>query len=246
MQRTALVIGGSMSGLLAGLLPPHGGAIAWEGEAIAHDPAAHRQRLHFIGHLDAVKPVLTVREAVRALVHGGMLETRQGAGTYVITRRDPAQLLQQMDYATLAEWLEVRQMLEVEGARLAATRRDAADLKRIQAHLEARGDWHPEQTETTLPAFVERDTNFHLAVMQAGHNQALLAMYRFFSDQWARTIVHTQRDGTLPTPTLQQHRELFEAIADNDTHATVHAVQAMLAPALAAARSRGNDHAPPR
>ncbi|TAL83076.1 MAG: FadR family transcriptional regulator [Rhodanobacter sp.] len=188
----------------------------------------------------------TVREAVRALVHGGMLETRQGAGTYVITRRDPAQLLQQMDYATLAEWLEVRQMLEVEGARLAATRRDAADLKRIQAHLEARGDWHPEQTETTLPAFVERDTNFHLAVMQAGHNQALLAMYRFFSDQWARTIVHTQRDGTLPTPTLQQHRELFEAIADNDTHATVHAVQAMLAPALAAARSRGNDHAPPR
>jgi heme exporter protein A len=55
----------SLLRLLAGLLPPHGGAIAWEGEAIAHDPAAHRQRLHFIGHLDAVKPVLTVREAVR-------------------------------------------------------------------------------------------------------------------------------------------------------------------------------------
>lgn len=57
----------------------------------------------------------TVREAVRALVHGGMLETRQGDGTYVLTRRDPVQLLQQMDYANLAEWLEVRQMLEVEG-----------------------------------------------------------------------------------------------------------------------------------
>lgn len=188
----------------------------------------------------------TVREAVRALVHGGMLETRQGDGTYVLTRRDPVQLLQQMDYANLAEWLEVRQMLEVEGARLAATRRDAADLKRIQAHLDIRGDWHPREVEATLPAFVERDADFHLAVMQASHNKALLAMYRFFGDQWARTIVHTQRDGALPTPTLQQHRLLFEAIRDNDSVAAVHAIQAMLVPALSAARSQGNDHAPPR
>jgi heme exporter protein A len=54
----------SLLRLLAGLLPPHGGILAWDGTAIARDPAAHRQRLHFIGHLDAVKPVLTVREAV--------------------------------------------------------------------------------------------------------------------------------------------------------------------------------------
>ncbi len=188
----------------------------------------------------------TVREAVRALVHGGMLETRQGAGTYVVTRRDPVQLLQQMDYATLAEWLEVRQMLEIEGARLAATRRDATDLKRIQAQLEARGDWHPPEIETTLPAFVERDAEFHLAVMRASHNQALLAMYRFFSDQWDRTIVHTQRDGALPTPTLQQHRLLFEAIRNQDGDAAAQAVHAMLAPALAAARTQGSNHAPPR
>jgi heme exporter protein A len=65
----------SLLRLLAGLLPPHGGVLAWDGEAIAQDPAAHRQRLHFIGHLDAVKPVLTVREAVH--FWGGM----RGANT---------------------------------------------------------------------------------------------------------------------------------------------------------------------
>jgi heme exporter protein A len=54
----------SLLRLLAGLLPPHGGTLAWDGEGIARDPAAHRQRVHFIGHLDAVKPVLTVRESV--------------------------------------------------------------------------------------------------------------------------------------------------------------------------------------
>jgi heme exporter protein A len=52
----------SLLRLLSGLLPPYAGSIAWDGDAIARDPAAHRQRLHFIGHLDAVKPVLTVRE----------------------------------------------------------------------------------------------------------------------------------------------------------------------------------------
>jgi heme exporter protein A len=54
----------SLLRLLSGLLPPHGGILAWDGERIADDPAAHRQRLHFIGHLDAVKPLLTVRETV--------------------------------------------------------------------------------------------------------------------------------------------------------------------------------------
>src|SRR5471030_1738397 len=54
----------SLLRLLAGLLPPHGGILAWDGKAIARDPAAHRERVHFIGHLDAVKPVLTVREAL--------------------------------------------------------------------------------------------------------------------------------------------------------------------------------------
>lgn len=54
----------SLLRLLSGLLPPHAGRLAWDGEPIAQDPAAHRQRLHFIGHLDAVKPVLTVRETV--------------------------------------------------------------------------------------------------------------------------------------------------------------------------------------
>jgi heme exporter protein A len=54
----------SLLRLLSGLLPPHAGSLAWDGESIARDPAAHRQRLHFIGHLDAVKPVLTVRETV--------------------------------------------------------------------------------------------------------------------------------------------------------------------------------------
>jgi heme exporter protein A len=54
----------SLLRLMAGLLPPFSGTLSWAGEAIARDPAAHRARLHLIGHQDAVKPVLTVIETV--------------------------------------------------------------------------------------------------------------------------------------------------------------------------------------
>jgi heme exporter protein A len=50
---------------LAGLLPPTAGTIAWDGADIAKAAEAHRARLAFIGHQDAVKPGLSVAENLR-------------------------------------------------------------------------------------------------------------------------------------------------------------------------------------
>lgn len=52
----------SLLRLLAGLARPAAGTIAWNGAAVSDDPDAHRARLLFLGHHDAVKPWLTVRE----------------------------------------------------------------------------------------------------------------------------------------------------------------------------------------
>jgi heme exporter protein A len=48
--------------VLAGLIAPAAGAVQWQGAAVAEDMQAHRARLHYVGHLDAVKPSLTVAE----------------------------------------------------------------------------------------------------------------------------------------------------------------------------------------
>ena len=50
----------SLLRLMAGLLPPFSGALEWAGAALNAD--AHRARLRYLGHLDAVKPQLTVAE----------------------------------------------------------------------------------------------------------------------------------------------------------------------------------------
>jgi heme exporter protein A len=52
----------SLLRLMAGLLPPAAGRLLWGDAAIADDPEAHRARLHYVGHLDALKPALTVAE----------------------------------------------------------------------------------------------------------------------------------------------------------------------------------------
>jgi heme exporter protein A len=63
--------------VMAGLIPADSGQLSWDGLPVTEDPAGHRRRLHFVGHLDGVKPVLSVVENLRfwARLRGG----RRGA-----------------------------------------------------------------------------------------------------------------------------------------------------------------------
>ena len=52
----------SLLRLMAGLIRPTVGRVAWDGASIADEPEAHGSRLHYVGHLDAAKPLLTAAE----------------------------------------------------------------------------------------------------------------------------------------------------------------------------------------
>ncbi len=63
----------SLLRLMAGLASPQSGNLRWDGDAVTDDPEAHHRRLHYVGHADPVKPVLTVAENLRfwAALRGG-------------------------------------------------------------------------------------------------------------------------------------------------------------------------------
>lgn len=63
----------SLLRVLAGLLPAAEGRVSWNGADVAADAAAHAARLRYLGHLDAIKSALTVREnlAFHAALGGG-------------------------------------------------------------------------------------------------------------------------------------------------------------------------------
>lgn len=67
----------SLLGLLATLIPPAAGRLVWGNVPVQADIAAYRGRLHYVGHLDAVKPGLTPRETLAFWAAlGGMRASR--------------------------------------------------------------------------------------------------------------------------------------------------------------------------
>ena len=63
----------SLLRLLAGFVRPVAGQVAWQGKPVDDDLPGHRARLHYLGHADAIKGVLTVAEnvAFAAALQGG-------------------------------------------------------------------------------------------------------------------------------------------------------------------------------
>jgi heme exporter protein A len=52
----------SLLRLLAGFLRPAAGRLAWAGQPVSDNLPAYRARLHYVGHANAIKGVLSVRE----------------------------------------------------------------------------------------------------------------------------------------------------------------------------------------
>jgi DNA-binding FadR family transcriptional regulator len=117
----------------------------------------------------------TVREAVRALVHAGVLERRQGSGTYVISTDELAgAVARRIGAAEVAHTVEVRRAFEVEAARLAAVRRTPEDLAALDAAL---ADREAAWRSGRLDAFVATDLALHEAIVAAAHNPMLADLY---------------------------------------------------------------------
>ncbi|MDP5226245.1 MULTISPECIES: FadR/GntR family transcriptional regulator [Arthrobacter] len=156
----------------------------------------------------------SVREAVRSLVQLGLLETRQGNGTFVIAEDEMTVTLQRsVEAAEEGEVLAVRRALDILAAREAATRRTAEDLELLRQSLNRRTaavDAH------RLDDFVRADVGFHLGVARAAHNQLLLAMYLSFEGSLTDSVARSNAHGILEDDHSGVHRRLFDAIVAGD------------------------------
>lgn len=128
----------------------------------------------------------TVREAVQVLVHAGLLERRQGSGTYVVADSELAVALhRQIPGATRRHVLEVRRGLEIEAARLAALRRTDADVAHLR-DLDARCGAALAAGDADVLALADFD--LHRAVVTMARNPVLGALYAHLLDAVAESI----------------------------------------------------------
>lgn len=162
----------------------------------------------------------TVREAVRSLVHSGLLAARPGDGTYVIAGSElEVAIRRRLDTAEPDDVFEVRMLLEQRAAKLAARGATPADLTAIRACLADRDAALADRDDR---AFFAADAAFHRAVVRAGHNDLLADLHAHLSQ-----VADSLDIALLSPPGLQyylddrdgvnsRHDALFAAIEAGD------------------------------
>ncbi|NMO89154.1 FadR/GntR family transcriptional regulator [Actinomycetospora sp. TBRC 11914] len=174
----------------------------------------------------------SVREAVRALAHTGMLEVRQGDGTWVRAASGLGTVLDRyVRRADARHVLEVRRGLEREAARLAARRRTDDDLERLTAALARQ---HELAAADDPAGFVRGDLEFHRLVAAAAHNPVLTDLLDHLGEALTDTIAVTvDAQRAVGSPRFHVHTDLLDAVRAGDADAAGRASDALLDELLA-------------
>ncbi|GMK44410.1 GntR family transcriptional regulator [Paenibacillus glycanilyticus] len=164
----------------------------------------------------------TLREAIRALTHAGLLKTRQGDGTYVSSSSALGPVLKKrIQRASWLETLEVRHALEKEAASLSAQRRDEEDLGRMAYCL----DQSKEAIQKAdADSYARWDMEFHLAVIASSRNGLLIELYDYIYDSVPPILVDMFNKDQFHG-FHDNHVRLMEAIREQNSGKAVEMVQ---------------------
>jgi GntR family transcriptional repressor for pyruvate dehydrogenase complex len=169
------------------------------------------------------RPVL--REALRALALMGVVDIRQGDGTY-ITSLEPSQLISHLDFVfskdsvALAQLLEARRVVEVGNVRLAAVRVTDSEVAELEALVRSLADCIDDPDR-----FSEQDIALHTAMCAAANN---FLLYQFMTIVSTLGRVSREQSGgrrAVRDAALRDHRDLLDALRAHDPDAAERAMQ---------------------
>lgn len=182
-----------------------------------------------------------VRQAIKSLAILGLIDVRQGDGTY-LKRTDSPLLPLAIEWGLLlggkrtADLIGARQQLEILLAGLAAERR--TDEQLVEMHrLLAIMERSPGTDE-----FVDADVALHLLITQAAGNQSMIQIMRGIRtllEVWVHRVAYAP--GTAP-PTWDEHAAVVHAIEERDAAAARAAMEGHMARALARLQSTLAEH----
>lgn len=174
-----------------------------------------------------------IREALTSLRAMGLIEMRQGEGTFVKTFTAenlayPIQSAMLMTKKSIEELLEVRLILEAAIVANAAQKRTQEDLEEMRLHLEEMTAYS-ENAELGERA----DLAFHLAIAKAADNVLLSTLMQHVSDLMTEAMRETRRiclyDEKQTLAQLnEQHHLIYRQIEVQDAAAAEQAMKAHL------------------
>jgi GntR family transcriptional repressor for pyruvate dehydrogenase complex len=161
-----------------------------------------------------------IREAVRVLAGKGLVAVKHGSGMQVEPSDqwnylDPLILFEHLrvskDETMLKDLLELRRVVEVEVAALAALRRTEEDLRMLREHVEKM-----RALVDDPKAYTRHDIAFHETILQAARNRLLAQALRPASQALlVGRLISSQRPGG-PAASERGHEEILVAIERGD------------------------------
>src|SRR5215213_3784497 len=172
----------------------------------------------------------TLRAGIRSLAAVGVLQSRQGAGTFVVKAdgppsldSSPLRLMASLHGFTSAEMFEARQALEMAVAGLAAERATSdqmATMAEEVAGMFASLD-DPEQ-------FLIHDVRFHQTVAAASGNRILTSLMNMVATILFDTRIKTVKRAKDLKESAEMHRHVYRAVRARDPEAAREAMHAHL------------------
>ncbi len=163
-----------------------------------------------------------IREALSALKAMGLIEIKQGEGTYVKQfeaedLRFPLSTAMLMNKEDVKNLLEVRKIIEVGTATVAASKRSEESLKQMKAALDEMKVSHGDEELGE-----KSDMAFHLALADATQNSLVSQLLLQVSDLMQETMKETRRlwlfsKSTTLEKLYEEHVEIYEAVLEQNS-----------------------------
>lgn len=174
----------------------------------------------------------TVRNAINRLSAMGLLEQKQGQGTFVrnpeFESKNPLAIAMETQNASLEDLLEVRMGLECNAAALAARRADENDIHFLEKSIE---EMKSEIKSGRLGT--EADVSFHMAISYATKNPLQVYIMKNFYD-FLFVGIKQNLSGLYEDPAniemiIDQHQQICETIRRHDVDAAYLAMNRHIA-----------------
>jgi GntR family transcriptional repressor for pyruvate dehydrogenase complex len=165
-----------------------------------------------------------IREALKSLTLLGLVEVRQGDGTYLQSRGSDLLPLS-FEWGLLLgdhqiqDTIEARIELETVLAGFAAERRNEQDVQKLGELLQRM------RNAPDTAAFVSADVAFHLCVAKAAQNSILEQMLTSIQSLLRSWITRVQDAATNRSPSYQDHVPIYAAIEQGDAAAAREAMR---------------------
>lgn len=158
----------------------------------------------------------TVREAVRSMEVRGFLKRVHGKGIMVVDNsvkvmyRSIGDMMSLGDFS-INELLEVRKIIEIQTASLAAERATKKDIEALRKPLEVM-----ENAAVMDDEYHNSDFEFHIALVKAADNHLLSAIVSAYTHLLKKLIVASSRTNYVIEQKHHYHRNIYECIIKGD------------------------------